>query len=249
MTIDSQADIEALQRVGRIVAATIDEMKRQARPGMTTRELDDIGLRYMEAHRATPAPRKDVGFPGTTCISVNQEAAHGIPGSKKLKAGDVINIDVSAELDGYYADAGHSFVLEPADDGLLTYLCEYTHRTMMKVIGELRAGVKLNIIGRLIEEEARAGGLHVVKNLCSHGVGRSLHEEPKQILPYFNPHDKRKLREGQVITIEPFLSTGAEYAVAAGDGWTLRLPDSSFVAQHEHTIIITKEHPIIVTAL
>ncbi|WP_159881246.1 type I methionyl aminopeptidase [Paenibacillus puerhi] len=249
MTVESQEDIEALRRVGRVVAATIAEMKRRARPGMTTQELDDIGLRYMEEHRARPAPRLVVGFPGATCISVNQEAAHGIPGRRRLKAGDVVNIDVSAELDGYYADAGQSFVLSPAEDGPLLHLCEYTYLTMMRVISQLKAGVKLNTVGRLIEEQARAGGLFVVRNLCSHGIGRSLHEEPRQILPVYDPHDKRKLCDGQVITIEPFLSTGARYAVEAGDGWTLRLPDNSFVAQHEHTIIITNEHPIIVTAL
>ncbi|SDD02257.1 methionyl aminopeptidase [Paenibacillus sp. UNCCL117] len=247
MTVESPEDMEALQRIGSIVASTIAEMKRLARPGMSTQELDDIGFRWMEERKARPAPRLAVGFPGATCISINQEAAHGIPGRRKLRAGDVVNIDVSAELNGYYADAGQSFVLEPGGSSRLTYLCEHTRLTMMKVISQLRAGVKLNTVGKIIEEEALAGGFSVIRNLCSHGVGRSLHEEPRQILPVYDPHDKRKLLEGQVITIEPFLSTGAKFAYEAGDGWTLRVPDDFFVAQYEHTIIVTKQQPIIVT--
>ncbi|MNI58839.1 Methionine aminopeptidase 2 [compost metagenome] len=128
-------------------------------------------------------------------------------------------------------------------------LCQYTHDTMMKVISSLKAGVKLNEIGRIIESEAEKGGYTVIENLCSHGVGRSLHESPSEILPVYNKHDKRRLKEGMVITIEPFLSTGARYADEQADGWTLCTPDNSFVAQHEHTIIITKDQPIILTAV
>jgi len=119
---------------------------------------------------------------------------------------------------------------------------------MMKVISSLKHGVKVNAIGRMIETEAAKGGYRVIENLCSHGIGKALHEAPTEILPVYNKHDKRVLTEGLVLTIEPFLSTGAQYVVEQNDGWTLRVPDSSFVAQHEHTIIITKHKPIIVTA-
>lgn len=128
-------------------------------------------------------------------------------------------------------------------------LCQYTHQTMMKVISSLKHGVKLNEIGRIIEIEAKKGGYNIIKNLCSHGIGKSLHESPTEILPFYNKHDKRVLKEGMVITIEPFLSTGAGYAVEQSDGWTLSVPDNSYVAQHEHTIIITKNQPIILTAV
>lgn len=247
MTVDSQQDIERLREIGHIVAMTVQEMKRCARIGMTTKELDEIGGRYLQSRGAVSAPKLTYDFPGYTCISVNQEVAHGIPGDRKLQPGDVVNIDVSAELNGYYADTGHSFQMKPHDSAL-TRLCEYAYDTMMKVISQLSHGVKVNEIGRLIELEAHRGGYQVIRNLCSHGIGKGLHEAPTEILPVYNKHDKRVLKEGMVLTIEPFLSTGARFVVEQPDGWTLSVPDQSFVAQHEHTIIITKQKPIILTS-
>ncbi|RIX52190.1 type I methionyl aminopeptidase [Paenibacillus nanensis] len=248
MTVGSQNDIDGLKKIGKIVAMTIDEMKRQTRVGMTTKELDEIGGEFLRRHGAVSAPKKTYNFPGDTCISINREVAHGIPGNRIIQPGDLINIDVSAELGGYYADAGHSFPIAPYKPSLMR-LCQYTHNTMMKVISSLKHGVRLNEVGRMIESEAKKGGYHVIQNLCSHGIGKSLHEAPTEILPVYNKHDKRVLKEGMVITIEPFLSTGAEYVVEQSDGWTMRVPDNSFAAQHEHTIIITKNQPIIVTAV
>lgn len=247
MTIGSQNDIDGLKKIGKIVALTISEMKRRARAGMTTKELDEIGGQILKRHGAVSAPKKTYNFPGNTCISINREVAHGIPGNRIIQPGDLINIDVSAELGGYYADAGHSFPIAPYEPALMR-LCQYTHHTMMKVISSLKHGVKLNEIGRIIESEAKKGGYNVIENLCSHGIGKALHEAPQDILPVYNKHDKRILKEGMVITIEPFLSTGAGYVVEHTDGWTLYVPDNSFTAQHEHTIIITKNQPIIVTA-
>lgn len=246
MTIGSQKDIDALTEIGKIVALTISEMKRHARVGMTTKELDDIGEIFLNSHGAVSAPKTTKNFPGSTCISINREVAHGIPGNRKIQPGDLINIDVSAERGGYFADAGHSFQMPPYNSSL-TRLCNYTHHTMMKVISSLKHGVKLNEIGRMIESEAEKGGYKVINNLCSHGIGKSLHEAPVDILPVYNKHDKRVLKEGLVITIEPFLSTGADYVVEQSDGWTLCLPNGGFAAQHEHTIIITKNQPIILT--
>ncbi|MBP3963057.1 type I methionyl aminopeptidase [Paenibacillus lignilyticus] len=246
MTIGSQNDIDGLKEIGKIVALTINEMKHHARVGMTTKELDEFGGRILKRHGAMAAPKSVYNFPGNTCISINREVAHGIPGNRKIQPGDLINIDVSAELGGYYADAGHSFPM-PTCNPALTHLCQYTHDTMMKVISSLKHGVRLNEIGRIMEGEAALGGYTIIKNLCSHGVGKSLHEAPTEILPFYNKHDKRVLKEGMVITIEPFLSTGADYAVEQQDGWTLCVPDNSFTAQHEHTVIITKNQPIIVT--
>lgn len=246
MTVNNEEELQGLKKIGRIVALTIQEMKRCTRAGMTTLELDDIGGQFLKKHGATPAPKQTYNFPGYTCISINQEAAHGIPGSRIIQPGDLINIDVSAELGGYYADAGHSFTLPPHNP-TLERLCRHTHDTMMKVISSLRHGVKINEIGRIIQSEAKKGGYKVIQNLCSHGVGKSLHEAPHDILPYYSKQDRRVLTAGQVITIEPFLSTGAEYVLEQPDGWTLSVPDQSFVAQHEHTIIITRDQPIIVT--
>ncbi|GGE27499.1 methionine aminopeptidase [Pullulanibacillus camelliae] len=246
MTVDDKEDIDGLKEIGKIVALAIREMKRQTRVGMTTKELDDIGGHFLRSHGAVSAPKLTYDFPGNTCISINQEVAHGIPGNRKIQEGDLINIDVSAELGGYFADAGHSFQV-PLYTPALTRLCQHTHDTMMKVISSLRAGVRLNEIGRMIQREARKGGYKVIMNLCSHGIGKSLHEAPDNILPFYSKDDKRVLEEGAVITIEPFLSTGAEYVVEGSDGWTLCLPNKGFCAQHEHTIIVTRGQPIITT--
>ncbi|PZD94773.1 type I methionyl aminopeptidase [Paenibacillus sambharensis] len=248
MIVQTEEDIKGLQEIGRIVALTIQEMKKHAKPGITTRELDEIGRRVMEGEGAVSAPKKVYDFPGYTCISINREVAHGIPGDRVMEPGDLVNVDVCAEKGGYFADAGHSFQLEPVNPDL-TRLCDHTHATMMKVIMSLKHGTRLNEIGRIIEEEAAKGGYQVIQNLCSHGVGRSIHESPSEILPTYNKHDKRRLKEGMVITIEPFLSTGTNYVLEQPDGWTLSVPDESFVAQHEHTLIITQDKPIIVTVV
>jgi methionyl aminopeptidase len=246
MTVGGKDDIDGLKEIGKIVALTISEMKNQTRAGMTTKELDEIGGRFLRRYGAVSAPKITYNFPGNTCISINHEVAHGVPGNRKIQEGDLINIDVSAELNGYFADAGHSFQI-PLYNPSVTRLCQYTHNTMMKVISSLKHGVRLNEIGRIIQNEARKGGYKVITDLCSHGIGRSLHEAPEDILPIYDKHDKRVLKEGMVITVEPFLSTGAEYTVVSSDGWTLCVPDNSLCAQYEHTIIITRDQPIITT--
>ncbi|QTH41845.1 type I methionyl aminopeptidase [Cohnella sp. LGH] len=246
MIAQSPQDIDQLKKIGKIVALTIEEMKKRTQPGMTTRQLDLIGRDVLLSHGAASAPMKDVQFPGYTCISINEEVAHGIPGDRIIQAGDLVNVDVSAELEGYYADAGQSFQVAPVETEV-DRLCRHTYATMMKVISGLKGGVKLNQIGKTMQEEAKRGGYRIIENLCSHGVGRSLHEEPFEILPYSEPRDRRVLKAGQVITIEPFVSTGATYVDQQADGWTLKVPDRSRVAQFEHTIIITNGNPIITT--
>ncbi len=236
MTVESKNDVDGLKEVGRIVALTISEMKRQTRVGMTTQELDEIGGQFLRRHGAVSAPQSTYNFPGNTCISINHEVAHGVPGNRKIQEGDLINIDVSAELNGYFADAGQSFQI-PMVDPSLTRLCLRTQDTLMKVISQLRQGVKMNEIGRIIQSEARKSGYKVIMNLCSsHGVGKALHEKPDDILPFYDPNDQRVLEEGLVIAVEPFLTTEAQFVDEGPDGWTLSVPDDSWCAQHEHTL-------------
>ncbi|KTD87870.1 type I methionyl aminopeptidase [Paenibacillus etheri] len=246
MTSDTIQDLEGLKAIGKVVGHTIAEMKKQVTPGMTTAQLDKIGAEILAEFGASSAPMKTYNFPGSTCISVNEEVAHGIPGPRVINAGDLINIDVSAELNGYYGDAGVSFQLPPYNEDIL-HLCQSAEETMMSVINHLRAGMKVNEIGRMMELEARKRGYRVVRNLCSHGIGKSLHEKPFEILPFYNPRVTTVLKEGQVITVEPFLSTGADYVEQQSDGWTLSVVDNGRVAQFEHTIIVTKGEPIILT--
>lgn len=246
MSIETENDLVALRKIGRIVANCLQTMGRALEPGMTTREVDEIGRKFLEFHGARSAPQLTYNFPGATCISVNEEAAHGIPGDKVLSASDLVNIDVSAELDGYFADTGGSFILPP-ESSLKRNLCLATKRALELAINEARAGRLLNGIGRAIETEARRNHLTVIENLGSHGVGRALHEEPGFIPGYYDRNDKRVLKENQVITIEPFLSTGAREVSDTGDGWTLATSTKYLTAQYEHTMVITKGRPLIMT--
>jgi len=246
MTIQSQADIEALRRIGAIVAQIREAMLAAAQPGMTTGELDAIGERMLAQSGARSAPRLAYDFPGATCISVNEEAAHGVPGARVLRAGDVLNVDVSAELDGYYADTGGTRVL-PAASARDTRLCHAARTALVEAMKVARAGQPLNLIGAAIEATADRFGFRVIENLASHGVGRALHEEPGQIAGYYDPDDTRVLHEGLVITIEPFISTRSRQVEEAGDGWTLLGAKGNRSAQFEHTMIITRDAPIVLT--
>jgi methionyl aminopeptidase len=246
MTIETEDDVVALQRIGKIVACVLEEMLAAAEPGMTTRELDALGATLLERHGARSAPQLTYGFPGATCISINEEAAHGIPGDRVIRAGDVLNVDVSAELNGYFADTGGTTIVPPTNP-LKTRLCHATRTALAQAMKQARAGQPLNGIGAAIERTAKAYGFKIIENLGSHGVGRALHEAPELIPGYFDPKDKRILKEGMVITIEPFLSTRSRIVNEAADGWTLVGAQGNLSAQYEHTMIITKGEPIIVT--
>lgn len=250
MTVENEQDWEGLRRIGRIVAMARDEMLRCIVPGMTTAELDAIGEAVLKRHGATPAPSKEYGFPGATCISINDVAAHGIPGSRTIRHGDMVNVDVSAELDGYYADTGATTVVGTSSaehTELKRRLVESSRKALTAGIAEAKSGAKLNRIGKAIEREARSNGFTVIRNLAGHGVGRKLHEEPADITNFENKRDNRLLKNGVVLAIETFVSSGAEYVVEEEDGWTIRTPDRSLVAQFEHTIVVTKEGPVILT--
>jgi methionyl aminopeptidase len=246
MTIETQDDINGLKRIGRIVSITLQTMLDAARPGMTTRELDAIGARLLLAHGARSAPELTYNFPGATCISINEEAAHGIPGDRVIQAGDVLNVDVSAELGGYFADTGGTRVVPPATPQK-TRLCHAARTALAAAMKEARAGQPINRIGAAIERTAKAYGFKVIENLGSHGVGRALHEAPEHIAGYHDPSDRRMLKEGMVITIEPFLSTRSRIVTEAVDGWTLAGAKGNLSAQYEHTMIITRGEPIVVT--
>ncbi|MBI2826635.1 MAG: type I methionyl aminopeptidase [Planctomycetia bacterium] len=248
MSVDSIGDLIGLQRVGRAVGLTLQTMKRQIRPGMTTAELDEIGRRSLAGFGARSAPRLAYDFPGSTCISINDEAAHGIPGNRPIRKGDLVNIDVSAELDGYYADTGASVAMPPTSTRARR-LCAAAYRALGRVLATIRAGMPMNVIGKIVEAEARRSGFTVVRNLCGHGVGRAIHEEPSSVAGYYNARDRRLLTEGLVLAIEPFLSTGANHVVDSADGWTLKTPDGSLTAQYEHTLVITRDRAIVVTAV
>jgi methionyl aminopeptidase len=246
MTIETEDDVVALKRIGRIVSSVLHDMLAAAEPGMTTRELDSIGARLLEGYGARSAPQITYDFPGATCISINEEAAHGIPGDRIIQPGDVLNVDVSAELAGYFADTGGTSVVPPTNPQK-TRLCHATRTALEQAVKQARAGQPINGIGAAIQRTAKAHGFKVIENLASHGVGRALHEAPEHIPGYFDPKDRRVLKNGMVITIEPFLSTKSRIVTEASDGWTLLGARGNLSAQYEHTMIITRGEPIVVT--
>ena len=246
MTIETEADVIALKRIGKIVSHVLHEMLDAAEPGMTTRELDALGEQLLARHGARSAPKLTYDFPGFTCISINEEAAHGIPGDRVIGPGDVLNVDVSAELDGYFADTGGTRVVPPTN-ALKTRLCHASRTALAQAMKQARAGQPLNGIGAAIERTAKTYGFRIIENLGSHGVGRALHEAPEHIPGYFDPADTRVLTEGMVITIEPFLSTKSRMVSETADGWTLAGARGNLSAQYEHTMIITRGEPIVVT--
>jgi methionyl aminopeptidase len=245
MSIDGQHDVDGLKRAGAAVAEARDTMAGQVRAGVTTRELDAIGREVLRRHGARSAPQLAYDFPGTTCISVNDELAHGIPSERRLKSGDLVNIDVSAELDGYWADSGASYAVGEVAPRLRNLL-HTTRQALADAMQEVRAGAPIRNIGRAVERRAKRAGFRVVRDLCGHGVGRNIHEPPN-VPNTFERRNNAVLHEGLVITIEPFLTTGATSIFEADDGWTLRTPDGSVGAQFEHTMIVTRGEPIIVT--
>ena len=221
-------------------------MMDATRAGMTTHELDEIGREFLEAEGARSAPQVAYNYPGATCISVSPVIAHGIPNENVLSEGELIHIDVSAELDGYYADTGASLVVSKHDRNF-EKLLDATKGTLKKALRVAKAGNPLSGIGQTVHQEANKRGYNVIYDLTGHGIGRKLHEDPKEIYNFYNPRDKRTLHEGLVLAVEPFLTTGMGRVTEMKDGWSLRTSDNAIAAQFEHTIIVTKNQPIILT--
>ncbi len=246
MTIEREDQLDGLKRIGLIVGRTLDAMRSAAEPGMTTGELDAIGAALLEQEGAKSAPKVTYNFPGATCISVFPAIAHGIPGSQVLRKGQLVNIDVSAERDGYFADTGASFVLQGRDGGL-DALCRDGQRVLQIGIDAVQVGGALNAPGIAIEEFARKHRYTLIRNLASHGVGGALHEEPGEIPTWRDMSERRRIGEGLVFTLEPFLSLGASWAVDGNDGWTLFADKPAPTVQYEHTMVATRRGVVITT--
>lgn len=248
MSITNQAELAGMQKISDAVASTLKEMRNYVKPGMTTKQVDDFGGQLLNDLGAKSAPRLTYGFPGWTCISINNEIAHGIPNDKTIfRDGDLVNIDVSAELDGFWADNGGSFVLGE-DVHQYQKLVDASKYILKKAINNIKGGVRIAEIGRLIETEAKKSGYTVIKNLTGHGVGRSLHEEPHEIASFYDRYNFERFRKNTTVAIETFISTKSTLANTEKDGWTLTGNRGGFVAQHEHTIMVTDGVPLILTA-
>lgn len=249
MSITREEELIGMQKASEAVAITLREMSSYAKPGISTKELDEYGAQILADLGAKSAPYLTYGFPGWTCISVGKEFCHGIPSAKRiLKEGDLINIDVSAELGGFWSDNGNSFVIGEDIHGHQK-LVDASKEILRKTIDSIQGGVKIADIGHLMETEAKKRGYKVIKNLGGHGIGRSLHEQPDELLNYKNRFDHRRFKKNSVVAIETFISTTSTYADTLNDGWTMVGNKGGFMAQHEHTIVITDGKPIMLTEM
>lgn len=249
MSITKESELIGMKRASEAVAVTLKAMRNYARPGITTKQLDDFGADILRSKGAHSAPNKTYGFPGFTCISLNHEIAHGIPShSKVIQEGDLINIDVSAELDGFWSDNGGSFVV---GNGSAEHhrLVDASRDILKKAITNIKGGVRISDIGYLIESEAKRCGYKVIRNLTGHGIGRKLHEEPNEIANYRDKFNNQRFKKNSVVAIETFIATHSTIAKTQKDRWTLLGDRGGYVAQHEHTIVVTDGYPIILTAM
>ncbi|MDK4703022.1 type I methionyl aminopeptidase [Rhizobium sp. CNPSo 4062] len=246
MIVSTEEELTKLKDIGRICANALQAMASALEPGITTLELDVIGRKVLEDAGAQSAPELVYKFPGATCISVNEEVAHGIPGPRVIKAGDLVNLDVSAEKDGFFSDTGASFTVPPVKPKI-ERLCRDGKRALWVGLNQVKSGAPLAKIGQAVGAFAQKNRYTLIANLASHGIGRSLHEEPAEVSTWADPSETRIMEDGLVFTVEPFLSLGATWAEGGDDAWTLYADPQAPTVQYEHTIIATRNGPIILT--
>ncbi len=245
MSIESPADLAGLRAIGQIVGQILQTLKAAVRAGVTTADLDRLAAAELRRHGAESSPKLVYGFPGELCISVNDEVVHGVPGARRLNDGDIVKLDLTAQKDGYVADACISVPVGEVS-ARARNLMACAERAFHGALEAARAGNRVNEIGRAVETEVRRGGFHVVRELSGHGVGRTIHEAP-EVTNYFEPRNQAVLTEGLVITIEPIITAGRDAVYTAADKWTVKTSDRALSAHFEHTLVITGKAPLILT--
>jgi methionyl aminopeptidase len=246
VSIEQEGDLIGLRRIGRVVARTLTVLRNLVRPGVTTAELDGQAGAFLTGAGARSAPQHHYGFPGATCISVNDEAVHGIPGARALRNGDLVKLDVTAEMDGFIADAAITVPVGTVI-GQAHRLCAAAEAAFWSAASTARPGTPLSRVGRAVEAEVNRRGFRVLRDLCGHGVGRAIHEQPS-VPNYADPRSHETLTRGLVIALEPIIAVSTTRSRLTRDGWTVRSSDGSLTAHFEHTIVITRHRPLILTA-
>jgi methionyl aminopeptidase len=246
VSINGPEELAGMRAAGDVVRKMIESMKKHVRPGLTTAELDAIGGEVMRLEGAQSAPALVYGFPGVNCISVNEEAVHGVPTNREIREGDLVKLDVTVEKNGFMADAAVTVAVgEVPEESRRLIAC--AERAFEKAMLVARAGFRVSEIGRVVEREVRRNGFSVIRDLGGHGIGRTIHEEPR-VPNYADPEASQILTEGLVITVEPIIAAGSGRAIVAKDGWTVKTADGRPSAHYEHTLVITKREPILLTA-
>ena len=235
-----------MRAAGWVVRRVIDAMMENVRPGVTTKELDEVGAAVMREHGAQSAPALVYNFPGANCISLSEEAVHGIPSDRQVQEGDLLKLDVTVEKNGFMADAAVTVAVGQVSDSNQE-LIACAERAFQKAMLVARAGFRVSDIGRAVEKEVRRSGFSVIRDLGGHGIGRTIHEDPR-VPNYADPAANQILTEGLVITVEPIIAAGSGRAMVAKDGWTVLTADHRPSAHYEHTLVITKRAPILLTA-
>jgi methionyl aminopeptidase len=245
VTIRNASERHGMAAVGRLVGEALRTMAAAVEPGVTTAALDDIGAAFLRGQGAESAPQAIYNFPGFCCISVNDEVVHGVPGPRKVAAGDLVKLDVTARLDGYIADAAMTV---PVGDVAPEHraLCAAARAAFDKAMALVRPGQRVADVGRTIDAEVRGRGFAVVREVAGHGIGRTIHEPP-DVLNFFNPHQRDRFEEGQVVAIEPIITMSHTRLVEDPDGWTLRTKNGVFAAHYEHTVLVTATGPELLT--
>jgi len=246
MTVKSKADLASMRAVGKLVGQALREMRTALRPGMTTEQLDDIGAAFLRKRGARSAPQLTYDFPGFNCISVNDEIVHGVPGARVMRAGDVVKIDVTAELDGFIADAAITAVIPPIS-ATARSLEQCAKAAFDRALTVAVVQNRIAELGREVEAEVERWGHAVVHDMCGHGVGRALHEPPS-VPNFFSPFTPGRLEDGLVIALEPIISETPSAVVEDEDGWTIRTATGCLAAHYERTIVIRGGRAEILTA-
>ncbi|ALC83355.1 MULTISPECIES: type I methionyl aminopeptidase [Bacillus] len=230
-------ELEIMRRAGQIVALTHQELKQHIKPGVTTKRLDQIADRFIRQHEAIPSFKGYNGFPGSICISVNEELVHGIPGSRVLHDGDIVSIDIGAKYNGYHGDSAWTYpvgTISEEDQNLL----DVTEESLYRGLQEAKPGNRLSDLSHAIQSYAEGEGFSIVREYVGHGVGQELHEDPQ--IPHYGPPGKGpRLKPGMVLAVEPMVNAGSRYVKTLADNWTVITVDGKRCAHFEHTIAIT----------
>src|SRR4051794_15624955 len=234
-----------MARAGRILAATLDLVEENVRPGISTGELDKLAERFIRSQGAEPTFKGYRGFPGSICASPGAMIVHGIPDRERLKAGGIISVDVGVTLDGWVADAARTFAVDDVD-ALSRNLLEATEESLHAGVAQARPGNRMGDLSHAVQEVAEGAGLAVVRSLVGHGVGRNMHEDP-QVPNYGKPGKGPLLEEGMVLAIEPMTTAGGAAVRVGGDGWAIYSQDGSPAAHFEFTVAITGDGPRVLT--
>jgi len=246
MSIESAEELRGMEHAGKVTRAVLDAMKTAVRPGISTRELDELGAVVMRKLGGRSAPKLVYAFPGENCISVNEEIVHGVPSERKLVSGDLVKLDVTVEVRGFMADACETVGVGSINqEGKRLINCAV--RAFQSGFSAVRPGARAFDIGRAVHKTVNAAGYWVVRNLAGHGIGRTIHERPT-IPNEFDPQCSDILTEGLVFTIEPLIAVGTADTLTLKDGWTVRTRDSSLAAHYEHTVFVTTDGARLLTA-